>query len=459
MINVIVAIVYLICILGLLAGLIYMSKDFQKYKEAQKIRVIDTTDLVEKEAEERKSNVNYVVTETNKMNQGMYDELKTEISDVKTEVTSQYDRYDKVIKLVDPRTGTNTSLNTSTNTTTSSVKPDINLMTKVNIMGGMTVKDIAKVDKLRLGDKFLLSAIGDAHANDDWLRMFDKDGKGYSGGIAMGKLWVGGPAYFTNELMTKGGRSEHNPNGWWTHFNWSGDNRNYIRGDTEIRGNTQNIGDLSVNRNLNVQGRIHFKDPETTIAYNGVNNSDSYYLEKKIVGPNDSHLRLTLNDDPQESLQIWGYSCAAPGGCAGEGAMKHKFDALGNATHTGTLKTNNGVVANRNGTQAWTPAVDIEAPLTQESLFSIRFVNTPNTSTNTGMGYITGQPNKNPLTRNTLATHISANDDYALYSDGWNPLFSVKGGSGDVKVKNKLCLGDVCIDAAQLQSLKTKNAI
>jgi CHASE3 domain sensor protein len=55
-----------------------------------------------------------------------------------------------------------------------------------NINAGHT-----KTSKLRLGDKFVLSGVGDAHANDGWLRLFGADEKGYHGGLAAGNLWSG----------------------------------------------------------------------------------------------------------------------------------------------------------------------------------------------------------------------------------------------------------------------------
>ena len=58
-----------------------------------------------------------------------------------------------------------------------------------NVPGNLNVKDTIKASKVQLGDKFLLSGVGDAHGNDGWLRLFDKDGKGYNGGLAAGQLW------------------------------------------------------------------------------------------------------------------------------------------------------------------------------------------------------------------------------------------------------------------------------
>ena len=44
---------------------------------------------------------------------------------------------------------------------------------------------------LYLGSKFRLSGVGDAQANDEWLRIFKTDGStNYAGGLAVGKLWT-----------------------------------------------------------------------------------------------------------------------------------------------------------------------------------------------------------------------------------------------------------------------------
>jgi hypothetical protein len=74
------------------------------------------------------------------------------------------------------------------------------------------------------------------------------------------------------------------------------------------------------------------------------NGSDPYYLEKIEASGNNSALRLTINDDADESFQIWGNACAA-GDCFGAGLMQHKFRADGAAEHAGTL-TSQGLMVN-----------------------------------------------------------------------------------------------------------------
>ena len=64
-----------------------------------------------------------------------------------------------------------------------------------------------------------------------------------------------------------------------------------------------------------------------------------HYIEK--IGNIDSnHLRLTINDNSNESLQIWGNSCGTTG-CGGAGVKQHQFDASGNAFHNGTVTASN----------------------------------------------------------------------------------------------------------------------
>lgn len=60
----------------------------------------------------------------------------------------------------------------------------------VTINGNVNhVNGVLKTNVVRLGDKFRLSGVGDGHANDDWLRLFNVDNTNYYGGLAAGRLW------------------------------------------------------------------------------------------------------------------------------------------------------------------------------------------------------------------------------------------------------------------------------
>jgi hypothetical protein len=80
-----------------------------------------------------------------------------------------------------------------------------------NISGDTSTTGKTKTSKLQLGEKFLLSGVGDAHANDSWLRVMSKDGKDYSGGVASGmlwardKTWLNGVTNFTGKMAMNDG--------------------------------------------------------------------------------------------------------------------------------------------------------------------------------------------------------------------------------------------------------------
>lgn len=97
-------------------------------------------------------------------------------------------------------------------------------------------------------------------------------------------------------------------------------------------------GNTDVKNDINLNKRIYFKDPSFSGIGNATNNTDSYFMEKVINNEGNSSLRVTINDDPNESLEIWGNSCAT-GNCQSDGAMQHKFQANGQVYHKGHLKT------------------------------------------------------------------------------------------------------------------------
>lgn len=79
-----------------------------------------------------------------------------------------------------------------------------------------------------------------------------------------------------------------------------------------------------VRGDLDVDGTLWFgKDDGST---------DPYSLRKVRNGVNNSSLRLSLGDDDDEALEIWGRS--------GEGSLQHKFGVNGDAHHKGTLNAN-----------------------------------------------------------------------------------------------------------------------
>ena len=105
-----------------------------------------------------------------------------------------------------------------------------------------------------------------------------------------------------------------------------------------------NNGNVDVNGTLNVNGSMNLKKGQKLSFQNSEADNDPYYFQK--VGNTDSnYLKLTINDNNNESFQIWGDSCGS-GGCEGDGVMKHKFDSSGNANHVGTITANKLCIGN-----------------------------------------------------------------------------------------------------------------
>ena len=84
----------------------------------------------------------------------------------------------------------------------------------------------------------------------------------------------------TKELNIKGGKSVHNPKNYWTHFPWIGDGKNYIRGDTEIRGNVNNIGDLTVGGRFRTNENHRCFFHETAKSDNAVAGNSNVFLDR-----------------------------------------------------------------------------------------------------------------------------------------------------------------------------------
>ena len=94
-------------------------------------------------------------------------------------------------------------------------------------------------------------------------------------------------------------------------------------------------------RKAEIAGPLHLYDKTTK-----GNDSDPYRIEKIRTSANKNQLRVILHDDKDESMAIWGNSCAN-GKCQDDNKAKeaHKFDVTGNVIHKGQLNAN-GVTTN-----------------------------------------------------------------------------------------------------------------
>lgn len=185
--------------------------------------------------------------------------------------------------------------------------------------------------------------------------------------------------------------------------------------------------------------------------------NDVYYMQKVSGGVDKHSLRMTLNDNPDEALEIWGDSCRH-GGCAGPGRMAHKFRADGDASHRGTLAVgklhvnNGGDVSGVNGN-----AIIYDTKVTNGVHVFRLGGQEKGRLHGGGFNMERGQmkvniPSSDPLPRG-WGGGVHSWDVYAKASVG-----AGRSGNGApravINSRGQLCLDGVCIDRGDLQRLK-----
>lgn len=190
--------------------------------------------------------------------QNIRDDVKRKMSEVVNQINdSQYYEYnfdkqqDDNLKNVDQNV---TSLYEAVVDAQKNVKHLEKTALRSETLSGEISPKAISTSKLSLGDRFSLVGNGP----DDWLRVANRDGTNYHGGLAAAKIWTRDSATLngttkvndsfesTGYSTFKGGVSDMNENGLPTQFP-NADGKNYVRGDTEIRGHVNNVGSLRTN--------------------------------------------------------------------------------------------------------------------------------------------------------------------------------------------------------------------
>ena len=131
----------------------------------------------------------------------------------------------------------------------------------------------------------------------------------------------------------------------------------HLADGTEVKTITQHKDKLAVP--LDKDGNVHIKPnpgkkmkidktdvkelniPKSgKITFGAGEDNDPYHL-KKFGDKDNNHLRLTLNDNANESLQVWGNSCKTDKCNPDGGSVAHILDSNGNVVHHGSLQVKN----------------------------------------------------------------------------------------------------------------------
>lgn len=189
------------------------------------------------------------------------------------------------------------------------------ILNKLNVMGriyssGMDINlDYMQGNHLTMSDsaEIPMWSVATPDRNFAIIR-FDKDGKFVDIPLSIdavdgGKIHFNKPSHFADE----------------TTF----DKNMYAKQNLNIMGDETIDGNLMVKKSARVAGPIYFANVD------GGDDFDVYNLQKIQTSSNANTLRFTLNDDPDEALEIWGDSCRA-GNCSGPGQKAQRFGADGN---------------------------------------------------------------------------------------------------------------------------------
>jgi hypothetical protein len=266
-------------------------------------------------------------------------------------------------------------------------------------------------NKVQIGNKFAI--VSD---KDDMLRLRGADGKPF-GGFSFGKLRVEADAQFDGQINVNGGTSEHNQNNFRTIFNDKKDNKNYIRGDTEVRGNTNNIGDLKVGRDIDVNGTLWFGKFDES--------KDPMSIRKTTSKNGKSTLRMTVGKNADDSLEIWGDNCTTDK-CSGIGSRQHEFSGSGDAYHKGNLTVDDKLISTKS-----------------------MHIRGGNVLYDGGNNWLLHTPNDK-----RTSMWFTPSDKYGSVKWNWDNAVRIDA-DGTVNTK-QICIEDVCINKNQLKAIKAE---
>lgn len=413
---------------------------FQLYETITKYKAINTklTELEEEDVSTKSSivkarkDLSSSITEASsqlndKVNATEY-QFNKQIENTHTFVTDEFNKAQKERETIKTQlSATQTDLN---NVKTSNKTLDDYFKS----LSQQVVTKNTTTDKLKLGNKFQLSGIGDAKGNDDWLRLFDGDGKDFYGGLATKKLWVDDQTYLNNDVNVAKGKINFQNNTPGPMIEKSNEKVNDRYGVGQFAngamrmyasglyqpataglsvlkpdGTLDDVLAVTTDKLTNVYGNMDIRGKLFLGRVDG--STDPYSIEKKLYAKDKSSLRLTINDNSNETVEIWGDSCGT-GNCAGEGTLKHRFQANGDAQHEGNLQVKKRLLVNRSPSDkypAWGDGVH--------------------------------------------TSFLYANDSIGVGNDG--DVAAAISSSGTVQAK-KMCIDNVCLDAEQLNTIKTQ---
>lgn len=216
-------------------------------------------------------------------------------------------------------------------------------------MSQQVVTKNVSTDSVNLGQNHNLKA------DNEWIRIMDKEGKNMYGGFATNKLFVGEQTQVNKNIDITNGKINFvsdTPGAMVEKSNGKNDDRygigQFPNGAMRVYtsslnkpatvglslakadGGMDDVLSVTTDKLTNVYGNMDLRGKMYIGRVDG--STEPYTFEK-----NKSSLRVTINDNANETFEIWGDACRT-GNCRGEGALRHKFQANGDASHVGTVQ-------------------------------------------------------------------------------------------------------------------------
>jgi len=184
--------------------------------------------------------------------------------------------------------------------------------------------------------------------------------------------------------------------------------------------------------NTNITGNVNMKDGG---RINFSWDSDVSSIGLKDYGNNSKHLAITYGDDNDDRLRFihkyWD----------GTETEKMSMDRYNIYAPGKIVATNNAADDYYSSAIQIGPDNDIGK---DTNIYSLTFGGGQGMNA-IGMGLLKTSKAMHPdSTEKVLGTHIRPKGEWGIYSDGWDKLFSVQGGSGNVRVKGNMYVNNIC---------------
>ena len=121
------------------------------------------------------------------------------------------------------------------------------------------------------------------------------------------------------------------------HINQFNDKMAEIDNKVKDLSSTTKDSKVQFKKGMDVEESINLIGGKIQLKNDYVGDNDPYSIQKVNKGRDRNELRITLNDNRDEALTVYGDSCGSPGGCNGPGTEQHRLGVNGFSIHRSAI--------------------------------------------------------------------------------------------------------------------------